>query len=132
MASINKHLDLDVDPSTTWEAIRDFPSPHVPFAGVLCDAKMDGDDRVVTFASGVVVRERLVALDDDARRIAYTVVDGPFTHHHATMSVNPTPTGGSRVEWTSDVLPHDVAARVSDLMDQGIRALAANLGEKAT
>jgi hypothetical protein len=131
MASITKHLDLDVDATTAWGAIRDFTSPHLPFAGVLSDSKMDGDDRVVTFVSGAVIRERLVDLDDDIRRIAYTVVDGPFTHHHATISVSPVSGGGSRVEWTSDVLPHDVAVMVSDLMDLGLRALAVNLGGKA-
>jgi hypothetical protein len=131
MASITKHLDLHVNAATAWGAIRDFTSPHVLFAGVLSDSKMDGDDRVVTFVSGAVIRERLVDLDDDTRRIAYTVVDGPFTHHHAAISVRPGSGGGSRVEWTSDVLPHDVAARVSDLMDQGLRALAVNVGGKA-
>ena len=43
------------------------------------------DTRVVTFANGLVVHERIVDVDDDARRLAYTVLDGPFTHHHATF-----------------------------------------------
>ena len=127
MASITRATHLDIDAPTAWGAIRDFGSPHIVFAGVLTDAENDGDDRVVTFASGMVVRERLVGLDDRNPRIAYTVLDGPFTHHHASMSIHPEHDGGSRFEWTSDVLPDDVAPMVADLMDQGLRALRASL-----
>ena len=131
MASISRDICLDVDARAAWDAVRDFGSPHTLFAGVLTGTVVDGDDRVVTFASGLVVRERLVDLDDEKRRIAYTVVDGPFTHHHATMSIHATQGGGCRLEWISDVLPHEVAATVSDLMDQGLQALAVTLGGRA-
>jgi hypothetical protein len=40
---------------------------------ILIDARLDGDDRVVTFFNGAVVRELLVDLDDDARRLVWSV-----------------------------------------------------------
>jgi hypothetical protein len=123
-------MHLDVDPQTTWDALRDFGSPHRWFAGVLTGTEVDGDDRVVTFASGLVVRERLVDLDDQKRRLAYTVLDGPFTYHHASMSIHAESGGGCRFVWTTDALPHDVAPMVGDLMDQGLHALAAALARQ--
>ncbi len=110
-------------PSATWA------TPHQIFGPVLTDCRFDGDDtRVVTFANGMVVHERIVDVDDDARRLAYTVLDGPFTHHHATFVVAAEPDGTSVLSWVSDVLPHDVAPMVEDLMDQGALAAQHALG----
>jgi hypothetical protein len=132
MASITREIHLDVDARAAWDALRDFRSPHTLFAGVLTGTEVNGDDRVVTFASGMRVRERLVDLDEQKRRLAYTVLDGPFTHHHATMSIETESGGGCRFVWTSDLLPHDVAPMVGDLMDQGVRALAVTLSSPLT
>ena len=74
--------------------VRDVGHAHHVFAGVLTDTELDGDTRVVTFANGFVA-ELIVDLDDDARRIAYAVVDGPFQHHHASMEVIADPTAGA-------------------------------------
>lgn len=42
---------------------------------------MDDEIRILTFPSGGVVRELIVAVDDEARRIAYAVFEGhaPYT-----------------------------------------------------
>jgi hypothetical protein len=128
MASITKDIPLAVDAATAWAAIRDVGRPHLLFKGVLTDARLDGDDRIVTFANGMVVRERIVDIDDTARRLAYSVVDGPFTHHHATFSVTAEPDGTSRLTWVADLLPEEVAPMVEELMDQGATAAAATLG----
>jgi carbon monoxide dehydrogenase subunit G len=125
MASIHREVLVDAAPEHVWAAVRDVGAAHerlVP--GVLVDARLDGDSRVVTFASGAVVRERLVALDDDARRFAYTVVDGPFdtTHHNASMQVF-ADGAGSRLVWVTDVLPDQLAEPIGQLMDLGAAAM---------
>lgn len=77
MASIRKEIPLAAHPDAVWAAVRDFGAVHRRvFPGVLTDAHLDGDARVVTFANGLVVRERLVAIDDDARRIGGLVEQG--------------------------------------------------------
>ena len=55
--------------------------------GVLTATEFDGHARLVTFADGWQVRELIVDVDDDQQRLAYAVVDGVFTHHHASMEV---------------------------------------------
>ena len=44
--------------------------------GILVDAHLEGDDQVLTFAQGVVVRELIVDVDDEQRLLAYAVVEG--------------------------------------------------------
>jgi hypothetical protein len=128
MASITKDIPLAVDAATAWAAIRDVGRPHLVFRGVLTDARIEDDDRIVTFANGMVVRERIVDIDDAARRLAYTVVDGPpFTHHHASFSVAEEPDGTSRLTWVADLLPDELAPMVEELMDQGATAVASTL-----
>jgi hypothetical protein len=128
MASVHRTIDLSVPADKAWDAVRDIGAVDrrlVP--GVLTDARLegDGDVRVVTFASGAVVRERVVDVDNDARRFVYTVVDSPFgfRHHQATMQVLPAGEAACRIVWTSDLLPDELAAPVGDLMDQGAAAM---------
>lgn len=131
MASIHKDISLAADAATVWDAVRDVARVHERLCpGVLTDAHLDGDARVVTFADGFVARELIVALDDEARRFAYAVVDGPFTHHHATMQVVPEPGGGSRLTWITDLLPEELVPMVAGLVDQGAAAMERTLGTR--
>src|SRR6187402_2734138 len=120
MASISKRIPVGTDADTVWAALRDVGNAHHVFGPVLTDCRLvDVCTRAVTFANGMVVHERIVDVDDDARRLAYTVLDGPFTHHHATFVVAAEPDGTSVLGWVSDLLPNDAAPMVDDLMDQG-------------
>lgn len=124
MATIHKDIHLPADPDTVWDAVRDVGRVHERLCpGVLTDAHLDGDARIVTFADGFVARERIVDLDDDARRLAYAVVDGPFTHHHASMQVTAEPDGSSRLAWITDLLPDELEPVISALVDQGAAAM---------
>jgi hypothetical protein len=69
-------------------ALRDWGALHERLApGFGTDTRREGNDRLVTFFNGSVVREVLVHLDDDARRLVWSIVDGPDTHHNGTAQV---------------------------------------------
>src|SRR5581483_4185950 len=88
MASIHKELLLDARPDEVWSAVRDFGAPHEKLVpGVLVDSRPEPGARVVTFANGLVVRELLVELNDDSRRLCWTARGGRATHHNASMQV---------------------------------------------
>src|SRR3954471_8406861 len=84
MASIPTETLIDARPDQVWDALSDWGALHerlVP--GFVTDARLDGEgDRLVTFFDGTIVRERLIARDDGARRLVWSVVDGPYAHHN--------------------------------------------------
>lgn len=75
----------------------------------------------MTFASGIVVHELIVDLDDEARRIAYAVVGGSLepTHHHASMQVLSDTESRSHFVWIIDVTPDSLGEPIAEMVDQG-------------
>ena len=135
MASIIKEVVIDAGTDDVWAALRDFGAVHerlVP--GFVIDCRLDGgDSRVVTFFNGAVAREALVGVDEEARRLAYSVVDGPtaFTHHSASAQVFADGEGRARLVWTTDLLPDELATRTAALMEHGIGVMKQTLESQA-
>lgn len=127
MASIRREETIQVSAEQAWAKLRDVGSPHHLFAPVLVDGRIDGDIRTVTFADGMVVRERIVDLDEEGRRVAYAVIDGMFEHHSASMQIIPDGAGRCRFVWISDFLPNESMQLVAPLVEAGSLALVRNL-----
>jgi Polyketide cyclase / dehydrase and lipid transport len=131
MATIIRDAIIDQDADTCWDALRDFAALHQRLApGFIADNQMESSDvRVVTFFNGAVARERLVGVDDTARRLAYTVIESRFNaaHHNAAAQVVDLGDGRSRFVWIVDVLPDELAAPIGQLMDAGLAAIGTTL-----
>jgi hypothetical protein len=129
MASIARRLPLAVPTDVVWNAVRDVGNAHELFGGVLTRCRLDGDEREVTFADGTVVRELIVTIDDENRRLVYAVQDR-FRHHSACLQVIAV-AAGSELVWITDVAPETAVPRVSALMDAGLTAAAETLAASA-
>lgn len=128
MGSIQHEIGVRVDCAKAWAALREVSMAHRLFADVLVDGKVDGDERTVTFADGLVVRERIIDVSNDRCRIAYSAFEGtPMTHHNASMQILDAGAGECRFLWIADFLPDDFGATMLPLMEQGAEALKANL-----
>ena len=127
MATIRRDISVDAPPEQAWTAVRDVGNAQKLFAGVLTDCRLEDGARTVTFANGMVVRELIVAIDDDARRFAWSARGERFVHHNASLEVVPAADGTSRVVWTADVLPDELAPAVAGLMDMGAAAMQRTL-----
>src|ERR1700754_1369060 len=127
MASIYCEKTVRVTADRAWAALSDIGNPHRLFAGVLTDAKIDGEVRTVTFANGVVAQERIIDVDGKRRRVAYTVLGDMFQHHSASMEIMPDGPDRCRFIWTTDLLPDDRVQMVAPLMEQGAQALVRTL-----
>ena len=104
-----------------WQKLRDFGQVHAKVApGFLTDLRMDKGDRVITFFNGLVARERLVTVDDEDCRLVYSVVEGRPSHYSAAVQVFPEGDGRSRVVWTIDLLPNDLAPTVGGMMEHAL------------
>ena len=123
MATLKREVPVAAGPAAVWQKLRDFGQVHAKVApGFLTDLKMDRGDRVLTFFNGMVARERLVTLDDDNCRLVYSVVEGRPSHYNAAVQVFPEG-DGSRVVWTIDILPEELAPTVGGMMDAAVKVM---------
>jgi len=130
MATLRKQFDVAAPPAAAWSAVREFGALHtrlVPGFVKACTLEQDGTVRLVTFASGMQVRERLVTRDDSGQRLVYTMEGGRATHYNAVVEVQDGAGGGSRMTWTVDLLPDMIAPAVEAMMDAGVQAMQAAL-----
>lgn len=123
MASVIKTIELPAAADAAWAMLRDVGAAHKAFAGVLTACRLEGDVRIVRFFNEMEAKERIVNIDEQNRRVAYSVIEGRFSHHHASMQVEPDGEGRSRLVWISDFLPNDDEPLVRGLVDQGAAAL---------
>ena len=132
MATIVKEIIVAAPVDVVWDAVRDVGAVHqrlVP--GVLLDARMDGDARVVSFANGLVARELIVTIDDEHRRFVYASVGGRAKHHNASIQVLPHGKG-ARLVWITDLLPNEMAEPIQALVDDGARVMKQTLEQAVT
>ena len=127
MATLRREIPIANGAGSVWQNLRDFGAVHTKVApGFLADLKMDHGDRILTFFNGMVARERLVTLDDEARRLVYSVVEGQASHYNAAVEVFPEG-DGSRVVWTIDLLPGELAPAIGGMMDEAAKVMRKTL-----
>jgi hypothetical protein len=89
MATIRSEIKTRAKPSEVWSAIRDIGALHTRLVpGFVADTKLEPGARVVTFANGVTLREPIVTLDDEARRLVWTHEGGRARHYNGALQVS--------------------------------------------
>lgn len=132
MASIHREILIQARPEDIWDAIRDVGAVHRRLApGFVVDTKMDGDARIVTFGNGIVAREIIVDIGEEARRLVWSVVGGRMTHHNASLQVFADSDDRGRVVWIADLLPNDIAGVIAGMIEQGMATMKQTLEGKA-
>jgi hypothetical protein len=128
MASIHKEVLIQAEPGAVWDALRDVGALHRRLApGFVTDVKLEEGARIVTFGNGMVVRELIVDVDDARRRLAWSVVGEPVKHHNGVAQVFGEGKSACRFVWTADVLPHELAGSMADMMEQGLQVIRETL-----
>jgi carbon monoxide dehydrogenase subunit G len=129
MASIRREIVIEASPERIWDAVRDVGAVHERLApGFVVDTRLQAGARVVTFANGLVARELIVDVDDEARRLAWAVVGSPrLTHHNASMQVFDDGDRGSRVVWIADLLPNEIGGTIAAMIEEGLGAMKKTL-----
>ena len=131
MAAVHVETRIRASAQQVWQALAATGEAHRAFAGVLKDCRLESEDlRIATFANGMVVTERIVSVEPERMRFAYSVLE-KFVHHSATMQVVARGANECDFVWTADVLPHAAAASITPLMEQGAKALRAVMERKA-
>lgn len=128
MASIRREVIIDVRPEHAWDAVRDVGALHTRLVtGFVTDCRMEGDIRVVTFANGMVVREPIVDVDDEQRRMVWAAVGGRLSHYNASLQLFSEGPARTRAVWIADLLPHEMSTAVAGMIEQGLAAMKTTL-----
>jgi len=123
MASIRREILLDARPEDVWDAVRDIGALHTRLVpGFVTDTRLEEGARIVTFGNGMVVRELIVDLDDQARRLVWSARGG-LTHHNASAQVFPDGDKRTKLVWTADLLPNEAAADIRAMIELGATAM---------
>jgi uncharacterized protein YndB with AHSA1/START domain len=126
MADGKTEVHIDRTPDEVWALISDFGGLDGWMPGI-DGCELDGDVRTVR-TSGMVLQERLVSQDDEARIQSYSIIDGPVPveHHLATLSVEPDG-DGSKFTWAYEVRPDEMAGAFGPIYESSAQAVKAQL-----
>jgi carbon monoxide dehydrogenase subunit G len=116
-------VKVDAPPDAVWAKVGDFAGVGDFFPGIE-SFRLEGDDRIIGMF-GMEIRERLLAKDDAARTLSYSVVEGvPIERHTAIITVE-ADGDGSRVTWAYDVEPAEMAPIFGDTYKGALAAIEA-------
>jgi hypothetical protein len=128
MASIRKEITTSASPAAVWAALRDIGALHTRLVpGFVVDTRLEPGERIVTFGNGMVVRELIVDIDDEAKRVVWSAIGELLTHHNASAQVFGSGDGQTRVVWIADLLPNKAAGPIGLMMEQGMAVMKTTL-----
>jgi hypothetical protein len=64
----------------------------------------------------MVVRELILDVDDESRRVAWSAISEMLTHHSASAQVLPDGPSGCRFVWIADLLPNEAAPAIAAMI----------------
>jgi hypothetical protein len=132
MATVRREIVTQASLDEVWAAIRDVGALHTRLVpGFVIDTRLEGDVRIVTFANGMVVREPIVTIDEQARRLVWSAEGGVTKHYNASVQVMPGGDGASRVVWIADFLPDGAAPAIASAIAAGMAAMQRTLDRQA-
>jgi hypothetical protein len=128
MASLRKEITVNAKADHVWEVMHDIGALHTRLVpGFVVDTRLEPGTRIVTFANGLVVRERIVTIDHDARRLVWSATGGMLTHHNGSAQVLEEADSRALIVWMADLLPDSAAEAIDQMMSHGMTAMQAAL-----
>jgi len=132
MASNQINILTKARPEDVWAAIRDIGALHTRLVpGFVVGTRLEPGVRVVTFGNGMVVREPIIAIDENTRRLVWSAEGGRTTHYNASIQVFAEGEGKTRVVWIADFLPDLAAGDISAAMNIGAAVMKKTLDQLA-
>lgn len=132
---VSRIIDAPID--RLWAEVGDFNNiaawhpdvtqSHLEDVAAQPTGSNAGAIRVLTLRNGTVLRERLVALDPNAHRYTYSVLDGqlPLKNHISSLTMRPVDAHRTEVTWSASFVP---AGAPPDALADGVRSGVLELG----
>jgi hypothetical protein len=116
-----------------WAVLRDIGALHTRLVpGFVVDTRLEPGARIVTFGNGMVVREPIVDVNDETRRVVWSAENDRLTHYNASAQVFVDDDGRTKVVWIADLLPNDASDFVAQMMEEGMTAMKKTLDALAS
>jgi hypothetical protein len=133
MGSVVREIIIDAAPEKVWAAVGDFENgPAQTSPGFFVDCRLERPDlRALTFADGTIARERLIARDEQTRRIVWGWVGDEVVHDNTSMQVFSHGERQTRLVWIHDTLPDELTGWLAAAMDQLAPVFQQNLKSRA-
>ena len=132
MASIRKEIHTSASPEQVWDGLRDVGALHTRLVpGFVVDTRLKPGERVVTFGNGMVIREPIIDVNDEMRRVAWSAIGGQLTHYNASAQVFVNADKQTTIVWIADLLPNEAACQIGLMMEQGMAVMKATLDRLA-
>jgi hypothetical protein len=132
MASVRREIVTKAAADKVWSAVRDIGALHTRLVpGFVTDTKLEGSVRIVTFGNGRVVREPIVTIDDQARRLVWTAEGGMARHYNGAVHITANVDGSSTVVWIADFLPNEITTAIAGAIDAGMAVMKKTLDASA-
>lgn len=133
MATIRRETLIEASPERVWAALRDVGALHTRLApGFVTNTTMEDGARLVTFGNGMVVRERIVEVDDENHRVAWSATGGALTHHNASAQAFAEGPKATRFVWIADLLPSEAAPTIARMIETGLGVIKQHLEKSET
>ena len=122
MASAKAEASIARSPDDIWKVLREFGD--LGYMPGIDSCTVDGDVRTVG-TMGIQVKEQLRELDNDQRRLVYSVVESPMDNmvsHLATISVDAEGTG-THLTWEVAVEPDELLGLFLPIYEGSVKSL---------
>ena len=88
MASIRKEIHTSASPEQAWDALHDVGALHTRLVPCfVVDTRLEPGGRIVTFGNGMVMRELIIDVNDELRRVAWSAIGGQLTRYNPAASL---------------------------------------------
>ena len=112
MATARVDIPIATSAERVWSVVRDFETGPLAMApSYVTGCQAHHGIRTMTFANGTIARERLIGVDEQDRRIVFSIIGDTIRpeHDNAVMQVIPGGDSTCTLVWMHDVLPDDLA-----------------------
>ena len=120
ISSVTVDVVVKASAEFTWDAVRDvyaLDTRLIP--GFAIHVEKGPDSRTLTLANDMKITERIIEVDDDARKLTYQATEGgPLTHHLGSQTVREDEQGVHLV-WTAEFTPAAVIDYTTSTMRTG-------------
>ena len=129
MASVNLKTPPAVSADDLWAEAKNVGGLS-GLLEVITESSLDGDHRSCTRGEGGVLAETIMSIDDEHKRVAYTITDSPFPieAHAASMQVTDAGGGKSTFRWITDVKPDEMADGLGPMLAGEIAQMEEHYG----